>query len=129
MNRVVLLNTSILTTHGVFAYTEMTTAAVRTVVQEAAQQNCLLSAIGHDSTAQLMTTLLGVAVPVNRIVYVQQQGDIAIVFKLNGRPPEGTILTEEEIEAIGYTWGEMRMLTEVRSGDARPSVWQVGEGV
>jgi hypothetical protein len=23
----------------------------------------------------------------------------------NGRPPEGRILTREEIEAIGYTWG------------------------
>ncbi len=49
-----------------------------------------------------MTTLLGVPVPVNRQAYSSQVGDTALVFKLKGRPPEGKILTLEEMSEIGY---------------------------
>lgn len=67
-------------------------------------ENELDSAIGHASTAEIMTTLLGVEVPVNRQMFAQEVGQLALVFKLNGRPPEGTILSIEEIEKIGYKW-------------------------
>ena len=63
------------------------------------------SAIGHQSTADVISTLLGVACPMNRIMYQQGQGDVALVFKLNGRPEEGKILSVEDIEEIGYSWG------------------------
>ncbi len=49
-----------------------------------------------------MTALLRFDVPVNRQAYASKVGDTAIVFKLNGRPPEGKILTVDEMEAIGY---------------------------
>jgi hypothetical protein len=38
----------------------------------------------------------------NRIQFEQSVGQKAIVFKLNQRPPEGSILEREEIERIGY---------------------------
>ena len=38
----------------------------------------------------------------NRIMFEQQEGQKALVFKLLGRPEEGKILTTEEIEQIGY---------------------------
>jgi len=56
-----------------------------------------------------LTELLEVPVEMNRINYRQEPGDIAVVFKLNTRPPEGWILTREEIEAIGYSFGFLRM--------------------
>ncbi|XGU48360.1 STIV orfB116 family protein [Fusobacterium necrophorum subsp. funduliforme] len=62
----------------------------------------LLSAIGHESTALIMTELLDAQVQVNRIQFAQENNQKAIVFKLNGRAPEGVILSKEEIEAIGY---------------------------
>lgn len=62
----------------------------------------LLSAIGHESTAQIMTELLETEVSVNRIQFEQESNQKAIVFKLNGRAPEGVILSKEEIAAIGY---------------------------
>ena len=49
-----------------------------------------------------MTTLLGVEVPMNRQMFIQDVGQRALVFKLNGRPEEGKILTVEDIEQIGY---------------------------
>ena len=35
-------------------------------------------------------------------MFSQDVGQRALVFKLNGRPEEGKILTTEEIEAIEY---------------------------
>ena len=58
--------------------------------------------IRHQSTADILTTLLGVQVPMNRIMFEQEQGQKALVFKLLGRPEEGKILTQQEIEEIGY---------------------------
>jgi uncharacterized protein DUF1874 len=52
--------------------------------------------------ADILTTLLGRDIPVNRIDFRQEREQAAIVFKLRGRPPEGAILSAEEVEAIGY---------------------------
>ena len=38
---------------------------------------------------------------------IQQPGQVALVFKLNGRPPEGKILTSKEIEEIVYSFKTM----------------------
>ena len=94
-----ILNTSIITTDGNYTLTTITT----TQAQELAQNNQILSAVGHEVTAQVLTTLLGVDVPVNRIMYAQEVGQQAIVLKINGRIPEGKILSLEDIEEIGYT--------------------------
>jgi hypothetical protein len=51
-----------------------------------------------------MSELLGVGVPVNRQMFAQEVGQQALVFKLNGRPPEGAVLTREELDVIGYSW-------------------------
>jgi hypothetical protein len=51
-----------------------------------------------------MSELLGVGVPVNRQQFAQEVEQLALVFKLNGRPPEGAVLTRQEIEEIGYSW-------------------------
>ncbi|MCL2869812.1 YddF family protein, partial [Candidatus Saccharibacteria bacterium] len=65
------------------------------------------SAVGHESTAQVLTTLLGITVPMNRIQFRQAAGQVALVFKLNGRPEEGKVLTAEEIETIGYSFQKL----------------------
>ena len=117
--RVVLLNTSILTAYGCFSYRETTLDYARFVAQLAhrsaqsalCDMGPLLSAIGHESTAQVLTSLLGVPVPVNRVQYEQSPDDLAIVFKLRGRPPEGRILTVQEIEAIGFDFGMLKMVS------------------
>lgn len=102
MTKLALLNTSIITTEGEYSLTGISLEDARKLTLAHVME--LDSAIGHASTAQIMTTLLGVDVPVNRQMFAQQVGQQALVFKLNGRPEEGKILTAEEIEAIGYKW-------------------------
>jgi hypothetical protein len=97
---ITLLNTSILTAYGTYEYTPLSLKTAQHVICEGYQ-----SAIGHEATAQILTELLGVPVAMNRIVYEQAVGDEALVFKLRGRPPEGAILTREQIESIGYDFG------------------------
>ena len=96
--KMAILNTSILTTVGTYELQNITLQEAQALVQH----NDILSAVGHQSTADILTTLLGVQVPMNRIMFEQEVGQKCLVFKLNGRPEEGKILTQQEIEEIGY---------------------------
>jgi hypothetical protein len=60
------------------------------------------SAIGHESTAVLLSNLFGFTIPVSRINVTLDVGDEAIIFKLKNRIPEGKILSLPELEAVGY---------------------------
>lgn len=93
-----ILNTSILTTVGTYELQNITLQEAQQLVKD----NDILSAVGHQSTADILTTLLGTEIPMNRIMFEQQKGQKALIFKLLGRPEEGKILTTEEIEQIGY---------------------------
>lgn len=103
MKKLALLNTTIATVDGIFEVKTIDLEKARKL----AQSHELLSAVGHESTAQIMTELLGVNVPVNRIQFAQEEGQTALVFKLKSRPPEGVILNREEIEKIGYEFKTM----------------------
>jgi len=46
----------------------------------------------------------------DRTPFEQQTGQQALVFKLNGRAPEGVILSIAEIEAMGY---KFQLLTKI----------------
>ena len=97
-----ILNTSIITADGDYSLRTITLERAKTLLTQ--HDNEVNSAVGHQSTADILTTLLGVEVPVNRQLYTQSAGEVALVFKVNGSPPEGQILTEEQVAAIGYTF-------------------------
>lgn len=63
-----------------------------------------VSAIGHQGSADAVTAATGVPVEVNRIQASMEIGDKAVCFKLDGRLPEGSILTKEQCDAIGYSF-------------------------
>lgn len=63
-----------------------------------------ISAIGHSSTAEIMSQLLGVHVPVSRVQVAPVPGDKLLCFKLKKRVPEGAILSKKEINELGYEW-------------------------
>jgi len=98
--RVTILNTSILTAYGDFRYEQIDVEQAKNLIAYGFE-----SAVGHASTADILTQLLDTPVPMNRTQFSQELGDIALVFKLNGRAEEGKILTVSEIEAIGYEFG------------------------
>lgn len=93
-----LLNTSIITATGRYEMHEIGVDDAQAMVFNGNWR----SAIGHEATARILSDLLQITVPVNRIEFTQQPRERAIVFKLRGRVEEGRILNREEIEAIGY---------------------------
>lgn len=103
---VTILNTSILTNFGSFNYESLTLEESKTLVSEGFE-----SAVGHQSACDILSSLLGKEVKMNRVQYSQKVGDVALVFKLKGRAEEGKILTVAEIEAIGYEFGKLTRLS------------------
>lgn len=104
--KITILNTGILTVYGTFEFVPMTLDEAQKLVRE----NEVQSAIGHQSTAEILTKLLGIEIEVNRKEYLQQTGESALIFKLRSRPPEGRILNCAEIEESGYDFGILRRL-------------------
>lgn len=102
---IVFLNTAILTAHGKYEYTPITIEEIKTLLKDSDFD--FESAIGHVATAQVMSSVLQIPIKVNRIEFKQQKEDIAIVFKLRGRAPEGTILDKAQLEVIGYDFGKI----------------------
>ncbi len=61
------------------------------------------SFVGHQATAQVLSTLLGIEIPMRRAELKTRSGKL-LIFGLNRRLQEGVVLhTLEEINAVGYT--------------------------
>ena len=58
------------------------------------------SAVGHQSTAEILSNLLSVEVPANRIHIKLEAGDVLIVFQLSVRLQEGQVLSREELRDL-----------------------------
>lgn len=69
-----------------------------------------VSAVGHPGTAEFLSRLLGVHVPVNRISVEMQPGDRALVLRLKERLPEGKVLTAEEMNQVRFELAILRRL-------------------
>ena len=93
-----LFNGTVATTDGLYRIQDIDTDKARKYLKE----NDFISAIGHKATAEIMSDLLEVPIPMNRIQFHQEIGQIVIAFKLNQRPPEGDVLSRAEVEGIGY---------------------------
>jgi hypothetical protein len=100
--KITILNSSILTAYGDFGYQRVTLDGARRLVKEVDK---VQSAIGHGSTAAMLSELLEYPIHQNRMEYKQQPGEAALIFKLNARPPEGKVLDRRELEEIGYEMG------------------------
>jgi len=60
------------------------------------------SAVGHEATAKVLSELIGINIPYNRIAVKLKPGDMCIHFALKTRLPEGKVLTEEELKQLNY---------------------------
>lgn len=106
--KLALLTTSIATADGSYELKTISLEEARLLA--AKNKGNLDSAIGHSSTAEAMTELLGVHIDMCRQEFEQQPWQSAIVFKLKGRLPEGAVLSKSQIEDIGY---EFKLLTRL----------------
>jgi len=90
---------SMLTPPATVKVTEVSEEEVKRVIA-----NGFTSAIGHDATAKIISTQLGVQVPVNRVAIQLKPGDLLLVFQLLTRLPEGKVLNEEEMKQVAAKW-------------------------
>jgi len=74
----------------------------REQVVELLKKNEFTSAVGHQSTAEVLTAILGIQIPMNRIAVKMNVGDVGIHFFLKQRLQEGAVLDKEELEKIEY---------------------------
>lgn len=98
--KLAILNTSILTSEGEYKLKDITLEEARKLIKK--NEDNLLSVVGHQSTVEIINTLLNSNIEMNRITFDQEIGQIGLVFKLIKRPPEGSILTKEQLEEYGY---------------------------
>ena len=108
MEKVYILNSPILTDWGRFEFWKIERNEAAYIVK------CVpfVSAIGHEGTANLLSRVLDVVVPTNRIQIKMDVGDRAIVFRLLERLPEGKVLTEDELVHVQYEFGLMKRLPD-----------------
>lgn len=105
MKKLVLLNSPVLTSYGVFEFEKVSLERAKEIIHQAERVE---SAIGHAATAEVITKNLQFRVEMKRIEFRQMIDDIALVFKLKKRPGEGKILNAEEIEKIGFEFGLLK---------------------
>ncbi len=106
MKRLILFNASILTSYGTFCFELLTFDEARELVNAYRRENKeIISAVGHQATAELMSEILKFPVNKNRLDFSQKVDEAALIFKLKKRADEGEILSRAEIEEVGYEFG------------------------
>jgi len=81
--------------------------------KELVQKEEWVSAIGHQSTSQLLSMLLETEIPMKRIEIKIKKDDKILAFSLNKRIEEGRIIkTTEELQQIGYRFVLYEVLME-----------------
>jgi Domain of unknown function (DUF1874). len=96
---IAIYNGTVVTSDGLYRITNLSIESAKAL----ATQSQLISAIGHQAAAELLSEILQTTIPPNRIQFIQQVGQLAIALKLNQRPPEGTILSKEQMLEVGFT--------------------------
>ena len=89
--KIALLNTTIATTNGIFKVSDLSLEKARELAQ--ANIGNFENGIGHQATAKTLGKLLGIDINADRIEVEQKKGQL----------PEGKILSEKEMEEIGYS--------------------------
>jgi PIN domain nuclease of toxin-antitoxin system len=64
--------------------------------------NPFISAIGHLSTAEVLSRMLGKKIEPNRVEVKVKEGDLVVVFQILKRIEEGKVLTDEEVRALPH---------------------------
>jgi hypothetical protein len=79
-------------------------------VKKDLKDGSFISAVGHQSTAEILSTLLETNVPANRISVSLNKGDVLYVFQLLTRLQEGQILSADEIKNLPYKFFRVEIL-------------------
>ncbi len=94
---VALFNGTVATTNGLYSVQDIEVETAKQYIDK----HGFVSAVGHKATAEIMSDLLKRQIPMQRIQFYQKVGQVAIVLKLNTRPPEGVVMDRQQMEEIG----------------------------
>jgi uncharacterized protein YbcI len=89
---------------------EIDVSSARKIVTAFRERGELISAVGHESTASLLTAILGEDVAYNRVPIKLTDGDAVIVFQLLTRLDEGKVLTQAELWNLKYKFYLVRVV-------------------
>lgn len=82
---------------------EITLEQAKDLVKSHYMNGTLQSAVGHQATADLLTRVLGITIPMNRVEIYLGLYDSILAFSLNRRLREGEVITDiSKLEEIGF---------------------------
>ncbi len=96
-----IINSPVVTNFGNYEYKPTDVLEIRQLLSD----RTFTSAVGHEETATLLTRLLSLNVPLNRIAVKQEVGDIFVVIKPKTRLEINKLYSDTDIENIGYELG------------------------
>jgi hypothetical protein len=106
MGKLYLLNAPVMPNEGVYIYNVVSKEKfIESFNHHKELGYEVISAIGHQSTADFLTRILGYPVQYNRINIEFKDGDMALVVKIKTRLQEGQVLTDEDLEKIEVEFG------------------------
>ncbi len=100
-----VLNSPVLTGYGSWVFSGPLSVAQ---AREFLSAGKFCSAIGHESTAELLSRLLQLDIPFHRQAVVMAPGDDALVFRLHDRLPEGQLLTLSSLASLPHEFGVLK---------------------
>jgi len=101
-----IINTPVLTDYGLWEFSgPLSIREVRTRLEPG-----FVSAIGHEASANILSRILNIPIPVNRIQIKMQPKDEALILRLLKRLPEGKVLDESELMALDFELGLLKRL-------------------
>ena len=100
-----IMNSPVLPTYGEYRFSRISVEEAKSLLS-----GDFTSAVGHKATAEVLTSILGVNIPENRVAISLEKGDIAVIFRLGVRLPEGKILSAEELKGLKFELGKLERL-------------------
>jgi hypothetical protein len=97
-----MISPSLLTEGAIIKASPISVGEVKALLKEG-----FVSAVGHESTARILSMLLGTEVPFNRAQISIKEGDVIVSFQFLIRLPEGKVLGEDEVLAL-YNEGKIK---------------------
>lgn len=101
-----VINSPILTDYGLWQFT----GPLSVEQAKALLTTNFVSAIGHSASADVLSQILNIPIPVNRIQITMQPGDNALIMRLAQRLPEGKVLNAEELTQLDFEFGLLNRL-------------------